>query len=553
MPAFAREDAAEVDFVSTGTELTRWLEAHKNRGGMVQLTDDVVLEGIYYYKPSVYAPVWVDTAGYTITVAGEVEFEGGSQLIFLGQPKPKGFLYVAEGGFLAFSDVTVESEGAGCALWQEEGACLSVKNCCLMGDVHYAYSPYVRYKESVCVIVEKGQRVEDVLPEEIECTVNYQGHISNKEPMAVCWNLEGTELSQEARQRFQVQGVYTTGTAQEAPVCTVVYNDYPLTFMDVKASESRGFYSFLGSYTKPEEYLPIVIRSEYSFDGENWIVYDESNVSDSKTPNTFYIGIKHDEWDTEVYPSIFLRLQGSYAGRQYFSNVISFTTDNLEAAEDHGGSRGGGTSIVNPSDEPEKVPEGVTSDQERPSEGNAPENEQPPEEKAPKNELLPEEKAQENEQLPEGNAPENEQAPEENAPEDEQSSEEQVQESGQPIEEKPGGDTAGSAALPVSSQPDNAVSNAEVSAFIQKDNIGSDSDGIDIQERAAVTENENNTGNFVAQSDNIKAAGTQKTDRDIAVIVIFIMASGIAGAAGFGIHTGLLRRLFQRVGKIWLK
>ncbi len=91
--------------------------------------------------------------------------------------------------------------------------------------------------------MEKGQRAEDVLPKEIKCTVNRQGRNIYGEPMAVHWNLKGTESSRDLRQRFQVPGVFTNGASQETPVCTVAYNDYPLTFMNVTASESRGFYT----------------------------------------------------------------------------------------------------------------------------------------------------------------------------------------------------------------------------------------------------------------------------------------------------------------------
>lgn len=40
--------AEEPDLVSTGAELTNWLEAHKNTGGTAKLTDNIVLDSYYF-------------------------------------------------------------------------------------------------------------------------------------------------------------------------------------------------------------------------------------------------------------------------------------------------------------------------------------------------------------------------------------------------------------------------------------------------------------------------------------------------------------------------
>ena len=51
------------DFVSSGPALIEWLEVHKETGGTVKLSDDVVLDGYYCYCPNgVNRPaVFVDT------------------------------------------------------------------------------------------------------------------------------------------------------------------------------------------------------------------------------------------------------------------------------------------------------------------------------------------------------------------------------------------------------------------------------------------------------------------------------------------------------------
>ncbi|MDE6663104.1 MAG: hypothetical protein K2K46_07135 [Lachnospiraceae bacterium] len=341
------------DYISTGPALIEWLEAHKNTGGSVKLTDNVVLNGYYAFCPCAInmPPVFVDTDKYTITIAGEIEFLSDDHLTFLGQPDSKGIFYVAPKGSLSISGVIVES--GQCALWQEEGAGLVLEDCHISGSIHYADTPFVMYNRSVCVVVEKGQTVNDVLPTQLACTVNRQGDVSYNEAVPVSWMLEGTEKQQEERLRFQVQGSFLQAASSEALCCTVVYNDYPLTFTDMKASLSYNAYLFLGGYTKPEDCLPITVISEYSFDGENWLIYEEKIVSNVEA--SFILCLTLEQWDTATYPHIYIRQQWNDNGIIHFSNVLCYAADNLECEQDIGGSRGGGTSITNPPDEPQQI------------------------------------------------------------------------------------------------------------------------------------------------------------------------------------------------------
>lgn len=338
--------------ISSGQALMEWLEAHKNIGGTVKLTDHVVLDGEYSYCPGgINRPsVYVDTDKYTITVTGEIELLSDDHLIFSGQPDGKSILYVAEKGMLSMQGVTVDSKS--CALWQEEGAGLVVSDCRISGSVHYADTPFVMYQSSVCAIVETGQMLNDVLPTQISCSVNRQGDVSYNEKISLSWNLEGTEKQQAERQRFELQGSFLYAASAEPVQCTVVYNDYPLTFMDVRASIISGQYTFQGGYTKPEEALPITVKSEYSFDKENWFTYEENRVTDIYAG--FFIAFKPEQRDRATYSNIYIRLQWDDNGTKYFSNVLCYAAGNLEFAEDIGGSRGGGTSIINPPDEPQK-------------------------------------------------------------------------------------------------------------------------------------------------------------------------------------------------------
>ena len=341
------------DYISTGPALIEWLEAHKNTGGSAKLTDNVVLDGYYSYCPCGInmPPVFVDTDKYTITVAGEIELLSDEHITFSGNPDDKGIFCVAPKAELFLSGVAVES--GHCALWQEEGSGMVFEDCHISGDIHYADTPFVMYNSSICVVVETGQTVNDVLPTQLACTVNRQGDVSYNEAVPVSWMLEGTEKQQEERLRFQVQGSFLQAASSEALCCTVVYNDYPLTFTDMKASLSYNAYLFLGGYAKPEECLPITVISEYSFDGENWQTYKEKIVSNSSA--YFELCLASEQWDTAAYPDIYIRQQWNDNGVIHFSNVLCYTADNLECEQDIGGSRGGGTSITNPPDEPQQI------------------------------------------------------------------------------------------------------------------------------------------------------------------------------------------------------
>ena len=341
----------EVDFVTTGAALIEWLESHKNTGGTVKLADNVVLEGYYSFCPDGpnMPSVFVDTDKYMITVAGEIELMSDDHLIFSGQPDGKSIFYVAEKGMLSMQGVAVES--GQCALWQEEGAGLVVGSCLITGNIHYADTPFViYYNDSICAIVENGQTADDVLPAQISCMVNRQGQVSCNEWTPVSWNLEGTEELQEERQRFQAQGSFLDAASAEPTLCTVVYNDHPLTFTDVKASASGCLYTFQGGYTMPEESLPATVMAEYSFDGENWTMYEEQRAADTNAG--FYIALKSEQDNTAF--DIYIRLQWNDNGTSYFSNVLCYAADDLEHVADIGGSRGGGTSITNPPDIPQE-------------------------------------------------------------------------------------------------------------------------------------------------------------------------------------------------------
>ncbi len=143
----------QTESVSTGRELTEWLESHKNSGGTVKLGGHIVLAEDYDFYPSApHMPaITVDTDRYTITVTGAVGFSSDNRLLFSGHPDGKGIFCVEEKGLFSAQGITVESQT--CALWQEEGAGLVVSGCQTTGSIHYAETPCDMEPDAVCGVV----------------------------------------------------------------------------------------------------------------------------------------------------------------------------------------------------------------------------------------------------------------------------------------------------------------------------------------------------------------------------------------------------------------
>lgn len=368
----------EPDTVSTADEFKAWLESHKNGGGSVKLTNDIVLKEFYFFVPNGanLPDIIVDTDTYTITAAGNISFFSDGHLIFRGKAGDGGIFRARRGGMLTLDGVIVEGSAAGTdtlyAVWQEEGAGLLLGNtfteCRVSGEIHYADMPFVTESASACVVVEKEQSAAGLLPTQIKCNVNYQGQIRYNEPTSVAWDLAGTEERQEKRRRFQAQGFSSQAVFEVPPVCTVVYNDYPLTFTEVSAFMRDTVYYFQGDYTKPKGAFPLDVTAEYSFDNTSWIEGEKRTVTDDR--EGFQIYFSRDEWDKVQNPYIYIRLQGKKDDKTYFSNVLQYQANNMAVAEDLGGNRGGGTSIVNPPDEPKDEDSGGTSSGDRKPSGN---------------------------------------------------------------------------------------------------------------------------------------------------------------------------------------
>lgn len=368
--------AAEQDAAATGQELVSWMEAHKTTGGTVTLTEDITLEDMWYFVPGrTGGPDFtVDTAGHTITVRGEISFLSDHHLTFRRPAGGKPVFHVRKGGLLSLegtdigeekTDQAAAAEEGNDALVQDEGAGLLVTDCAVSGKICYARTPFVRYNSPVTVVAEPGQTAADVIPQVIASQVIREGKVFYDEDVSVSWELSGTEKLQQDRRRFTVRGSFPGAACITEPVCTVAYNDFPLTFTDVTAAYSLSLYLFKGGYTKPEGTMPIRVSSEYSFDNKNWIHYSIDTVTDRREP--FFIGLTKEEWDVSVHPSVYIRLRCDHDGTEYYSNVLRYTADDLDRAVDQGGNRGGGTAVVDPPKEPAAVPDPVPSATSRPT------------------------------------------------------------------------------------------------------------------------------------------------------------------------------------------
>lgn len=361
---------AEPDYVSSSKDLTSWLNSHMYSGGRARLTANITMDSSYLFVPYPnLPPLIVETDGYSIFVSADVELWSDGHLTFSGTGNAQGLFHVNQGGSLLLDGVAVETlaenQDSHYALWQEEGASLTVGNTFapsqITGNIHYAETPFVTDTDPVCVVVEKGQLLDELLPAKITCRVNYQGSYLEHEQVAVSWDMTDTQKQQSERQRFQAPGVFSLAQSHENPVCTVVYHDYPLTFTRADAFIRTGAYTFRGEYIKQEEALSAVTSPEYSFDGTNWISEGDHNTLNAD--NGFYISFPCNQWDTAVHPYIHIRLRAQTGEQVYYSNVLRYAANHLDVEEDLGGSRGGGTNIVDPPAEPEEPKNPTESNQ----------------------------------------------------------------------------------------------------------------------------------------------------------------------------------------------
>ena len=354
-PAKAVEDT-----VSTGEELMEWLSSHKDIGGAVKLTDDISLGDFYYARSRDADAVTVDTGVFSITADGYVYLQATSPLMIRGIGGEQGVLRSSGmGSLLHLNSLVLESED-GYAVFQEEGTGFISENTVVSGEVHYADRPFVCEWEPALTVVERGKTLDaGMLPATLSARVNRQGQVTHfYEDVPVTWDLAGHEEDQKMRRRFTVPGMFVDMASQNAPVCTLAYDDFPLTFLDVNVRKTMGTwgdsYRLTGSYSKPADRLPITVQQEYSFDRENWTTYQETTATSPSSGFSISLFVRKE--DLERVPEFFIRLCWNDDKTVYYSNILRFDVDSFEANEEPGGNRGGGTDIIDPPGPPETVP-----------------------------------------------------------------------------------------------------------------------------------------------------------------------------------------------------
>lgn len=332
------------------TGLLAWLEEHGSLGGTLLLSSDVTLSGDLnlerYFGPSIV----IDTQEYTITVAGNAVILDNN-LTITGQGGDSGVIRVAEGASLCLDYMIVEASD-GFAVWQEEGSGFLKGDSVIRGSMHCAETAFIWNWDRITAIVEPGQAAADAMPAAVTAKVNENGgRMQRMEVPIAAWDLTGHEEAEERRLRFTAQGEWADGyTVFSQPVCTVVYNDHPLTFTEVETGQNSKGYEVKGNFTKPE-ILPVTIMAQYSFDGEDWQDYTQINV---QSYTGFFIWVGRGECSSDY---LYIRLYWKDGEADRYSNVLRFSLEDFDSAEDIGGNRGGGTSITPPTDKPEPSPD----------------------------------------------------------------------------------------------------------------------------------------------------------------------------------------------------
>ncbi len=356
-PAPAAPSAA--DTAATAEELLEWLAGHQDTGGTVCLSADISLCDVSYVHPLRKPAITVDTGGFSLTANGSVELLAGSPFTIRGVGGKNGLLRVSEKSALYLDGLTLEAQ-QGYAAFQEEGSGFMAENTSFSGDVHYAEQPFIWDWKPGLAVVALGEAFDPGrLPAGLLARVNSQGRTAGEYvEVPVAWDRSGAGEAQTLRRRFAVSGEFENMASQKAPCCTVAFNDFPLTFLEVSARKTQGrfgdAYRFTGGFSKPEGRLPITVAQEYSFDGVDWVACPETTAT---APNSgFSISPFVAADDLERVSDIFIRLHWEDAGTVYYSNVLRFAADSLLANEEPGGNRGGGTDLVDPPKPPKPDP-----------------------------------------------------------------------------------------------------------------------------------------------------------------------------------------------------
>lgn len=336
------------DTASSQAELLDWLDKNKEIGGTVTLSQDITLDDAQVLHSS-GQPITIDVGNYGISIIGEVELLC-SDLTIIGTGNEHGLVQVLQGGTLHLNYMSINAAEGSVALSQAEGAGLLVSSeCNIKGEIAYAKTPFIWYWNETPLVLVNAEQIAQ-LPETVSAQVNAQGKME-RQNVPVQWALEAQEEAQKLRRRFISVGSVENYAMAVVATCTVVYDDFPLTFTKITAQNQPWYYRIAGGFTKPKVTLPITVIEEYSFDGLNWIKYHERSIENPYDGFSFELEKDKDEkhyWDTTASQYLYIRLHWYDGVDYYYSNILRFAAADFTLAEDIGGNRGGGTAITVP-------------------------------------------------------------------------------------------------------------------------------------------------------------------------------------------------------------
>ena len=358
-----------VETIATEDELLDWLS--NNQQGNIELTNNIEIENLSYVHYS-KQQVNINTKEFSIIINGEVSIASFGGINIFGNNTQQGILTVNEGGNLSVID-SVDDDNLGIVIdnksgfsaYQEEGSGLLIGGNVTANNIHYATAPFISYwyETGDTLLVSKDQIAADILPKSLNASVIFNGKINDQE-INVLWDLENHGDKEKKRLRFTTSGIIEGYSLYEKPVITVAYDDYPITFKDIRVEKNpKDLIVIKCNYTNPILEDANVI-SEYSFDGKNWKNFESSEAQ--VYASYVYLFNAGDQvfddvisWDTKVNPYIYISLYYNDGHTNQYSNTIQISYNNLQDVNDIGGGRGGGEVIIptiKPEPEPTMIP-----------------------------------------------------------------------------------------------------------------------------------------------------------------------------------------------------
>lgn len=384
------EEMDEISTVTTFDSLRQWLEENKRVGGTVVLGNDITVPPgeSYDYLNAVYRKeLTINTAGHTIYVEGYLSL--WPYLRIEGDGSGKELIHIRPGGELSMTGITVDAGEHGTAVVQDEGAFLiygseegmDLPSFSCTGSIVSpekisagAMAGYDRGQIPVIRLKQGEMFNEDILPDSVQARVNRE-HSDMTEDIPVRW-----EIPPNQQERMIISGSFTEPYIlfrDYEPVCLVVWESEEVPFfLNAYAERSEWFlivHIYAGTFLEGSTYI------QYSSDGENWAEPAETDGGGSIQTaadggDLAWHLILEKDTETDKVPIYFRMVQTSADKTETYSEVIELTGDDLFAASDIDGGRGGETSPSEGEDRLPEYPEDVNAAEEESGDRQSSEN-----------------------------------------------------------------------------------------------------------------------------------------------------------------------------------